>query len=173
MALGGENDEATPEASVFMQWVEHGVFDALKAGYLERAVVVLSHDEAAKQRHRVVGRLRRLAHRRVRPAVPRPPGARPVLHTPPHPALHPALHSTPPPPSTARPLRRATESDSQAALAQHAVPCAAPVYTLDKVRDTSQMMMRSLITTLQWLPQLPSQHFISMRILYRESTPDE
>lgn len=172
MALGGENDEATPEASVFMQWVEHGVFDALKAGYLERAVVVLSHDEAASSV--IESWAVSVAWLTDESGRPYPVLRVRAPYSTPRPTLRSTLRSTPllrPPPQHGR--CEGDESDSQAALAQHAVPCAAPVYTLDKVRDTSQMMMRSLITTLQWLPQLPSQHFISMRILYRESTPDE
>ena len=45
-SLGG--DDASDEAKTVMGWLEKGVFDALGKGYLEKALLVMSADEAGE-----------------------------------------------------------------------------------------------------------------------------
>lgn len=46
--LGAQDAEKmNPEAKQLVSWLESGAFDALRLGYLEKAVLVISNDEAA------------------------------------------------------------------------------------------------------------------------------
>lgn len=65
-------------------------------------------------------------------------------------------------------------SDSHRREASIATPVPASSITKDDVRKAAQMMMRRLSCLLQGLDEVPKDHWIGMRLLYRDSiTPKE
>lgn len=122
--------ECSPEAKTVISWLERGIFDAITRGYLERATLCISEDEAGT-------RMLESWTLSVSWEADSAGKEHPVLHTGgPH-------HMAVPLVSKER-------------------------YSMAYVRDASKTMLRQLTLMLQTLPPLPSVHYISMRLLYRD-----
>ena len=151
MALGSEDRDApipSLQAQQFIGWVEHGVFDALLKNYLERAVVVISRDEEGED----VIEAWSVSVKWLSDAEGRP---------------YPVMEWGHGQNEHADPGHRDDRRTNK-------VACASPEYTLEKVTEISEEMLRELMSTLQYMPQLPTAHWISMRLLYRDDfTPPD
>lgn len=78
-----------------------------------------------------------------------------------------------PTPSVGCASSRSDQGRNEASLAAPA-PGAASAITKDDVRRAAQMMMRRLSCLLQGLEEIPTDHWIGMRLLYRDGvTPNE